>query len=61
MRGDEWFVIYRGDDVVDMGTAEDLAARRGVKTDTIRWMSTPSARRRDGGRREVAVRVEMVG
>ena len=54
------YALYRGDDLLGIGTAEELARARGVKPDTIRFYSMPSYQRRgkETGRRLVAVRIE---
>ena len=50
------YVVYRGDEVVAHGTAEECAEAMGVRPETVRWLSTPAARRR--GLLTVAERVE---
>lgn len=54
------YVLYRGDEIVDIGTAQEIADRRGVRADTIRFYGTESYRRRvkDSDDKLVAVRVE---
>lgn len=42
------YALYRGDELVDVGTARELAGRMGVTAEYVRWMATPTARRRDG-------------
>lgn len=44
------FALYHGDDFVDMGTAAEIAERRGVKPATIAYYATPSNMRRVDGR-----------
>lgn len=39
------YVLYQGDEVVDIGTARELAERRGVRPDTIRSYATKSYRK----------------
>lgn len=53
------YVLYCGDEVVDIGTAEEIAERRGIKPETVRWYATGSAKRRHGhGMIAVRVRVD---
>lgn len=42
MRDTATYVLYRVDEVIDIGTAQEIADRRGVKADTIRFYGTPS-------------------
>lgn len=55
------FVIYRGDEVVTVGTAAECAERMGVSEATVRWYASPACKRRaaeSGGARITAERVE---
>ena len=54
------YVPYQGDEVVDIGTADELAERRDVKPSTIYHYSTQAYRKRIKGQdnRLLAVRVE---
>jgi len=40
------YAIYKGDDLLVIGTARECAKQLGVHEETIRWLSTPAARRR---------------
>jgi len=53
------YVLYRGDEVLDVGTASEIAKRRGVRQETIRFYCTASYQRRIRNRdkRLVAERV----
>ena len=51
------YALYKGDEFIDMGTADELAKRRNVKPESIRWLATPSARKRGG---LAAYRIESV-
>lgn len=55
------YALYRGDELVDVGTARELAGRLGVTVEYVRWMATPTARRRDRGRRLLAYRIDNEG
>lgn len=55
------YAIYKGDEYVDMGTAEELAERLGVKVSTIRfWRSKANHRRASEGKGDwtLAIKVE---
>lgn len=52
------YALYKGDDLLDVGTAHEIAERRGCKPSTIEWLATPSSKRRDRGNRLVAERIE---
>lgn len=39
-------MLYLGDEVVDIGTARELAERRGVRPETIRFYSMESYKKR---------------
>lgn len=40
------YALYKGDELLDMGTAEEIAARRGVKPETIYYYATSQYRKR---------------
>ncbi len=55
------YALYRGDDMVDMGTITELAQRRGVKVNTIRYYGTPTYQSRgrgQSGKRLVLVKLD---
>jgi hypothetical protein len=54
------FAVYRGDEFVDVGTAEEIAKRLGCKPGTIRFYASPSykARLKDRDKRLIAIRIE---
>lgn len=47
-------VLYRGEEVIDTGTIQEVAERRGVRKDTIYWLTMPTAHRRANGRKNQA-------
>lgn len=53
------YVLYRGDEVLDIGTAREIADRRGVRPETIRYYCMPSYKKkiRDEDNTLVAERV----
>lgn len=42
------YALYRGDEFVDLGTADELASRRGCKASSIKFMASPAYHRRHG-------------
>lgn len=54
------YVLYQGDEVIDIGTAEELTERRDVKPSTIYYYSMQAYRKRIKGQdnRLLAVRVD---
>ena len=52
------YALYRGDEPLGVGTADELAEAMGVKRDTILWLSTPAAHRRANDKWMVAYKVE---
>ena len=42
------FALYRGEDLVSIGTIEEIAEETGLETRAVRWYTTPSAKKRSG-------------
>lgn len=61
--GDTIYVLYLGDEVIDIGTADELAKRRCVKPSTIYYYSTQAYMKRIKGqdKRLIAVKVDQCG
>jgi hypothetical protein len=52
------YALYKGEDFLGIGTAEQLAERLGVTIKTIRWYASPACKRRDSkGNHLVAERI----
>ena len=51
------YAVWKGDELVAMGTAKELAKQLGVKVRTIYWYVSPAAKRRDKGNRIVVERI----
>lgn len=52
------YALYKGDELLEIGTKKELAEKFGVKTETIGYYSTPTYQRRtnpDKARRLVAL------
>lgn len=43
------YALYRGDTLLGIGTASQLARRHGCKRETILWYAYPACRRRAKG------------
>ncbi len=52
------YAVYRGDEFVDLGTAEELRERTGMDARLIRWYCSPTWLRRSGGRGTVVIRID---
>lgn len=53
------FALYRGDEFVDVGTKKELAAKLGIKPESVGFLASPeNARRNRSGNRLMAYRVE---
>lgn len=46
MNAPKTYALYKGEDMLDMGTLQEIADRRGVKTDTIRHYMSPAYKRK---------------
>ena len=51
------YAMWKGDQLLAVGTAKELAERFGVTVKTIRWLASPAAKRRDNGNHRVAERI----
>lgn len=40
------YILYKGDEFIDVGTLDELSERNGISKRTIRTYSTPSRKRR---------------
>lgn len=61
MTGAKEYALYRGDEFVDVGTADELAERMGVKAETVLFYASPSWRRRSASYRNPTVAVRLGG
>jgi hypothetical protein len=53
--------LYRGGTLLDMGTIREIAERRGVRKDTIRWYLTGAGHRRADARKDQSKAMRAVG
>ena len=52
------YAMYKGDELLATGTAQELAEVDGVALKTIYWRTSPTNMKRDGGKRKVVIRLE---
>lgn len=52
------YALYKGDDLLAIGTLDELAAFRGVTRNTIYWYSMPENLKRDKGNKVVAIKLD---
>ena len=43
--------LYKGDEYIDTGTVYKLAAKYNINYNTLRWLATPTARKKQAGRK----------
>lgn len=48
------YAIYKGDKLVIIGTAKELAKKLNIKIESVYYMSSPANKRKDKGNRMVA-------
>lgn len=60
MRGPTIYAVYKGDELVAVGTSYKLAGLLGVRPATVKWWASPTCRKRAEGRpgSRYAIRVE---
>lgn len=58
MSKERTYALYRGDEFIDVGTADELAERHGIKPESVRWMSTPSYHKRGYEGRLLSYKIE---
>ena len=52
------YALYKGDDLLAIGTLDELAEFRGVMRNTIYYYSMPTNKRQDRGNKVVAIKLE---
>lgn len=53
---DKEYALYKGDELVTIGTVAEIARARGVKEESVLYLKTPSSmKRNNGGKRMVLV------
>lgn len=45
------YAVYKGEDLLVMGTAEECAEELNVRPEYIKWLTTPTAKRRLANRK----------
>ena len=51
------YALYKGDELLAIGTLDELAEFRGVSRNTIYWYSMPINKKRDHGNKMVAIKL----
>lgn len=46
------YAVYKGEDILCIGTAEECAAHLGIKVESLKWYSTPTGQRRTANRKK---------
>lgn len=54
----DYYALYKGDELVGIGTRDELAEMLGVKRRTIYYASTPTAFKRNKGKMLLAYKLE---
>lgn len=44
------YAVYKGEEFIMIGTAKECAEETGVSEKSIRWLSTPTAKKRQANR-----------
>ena len=52
------YALYKGDNLLAIGTLDELAEFRGVSRNTIYYYSMPANKRQDRGNKVVAIKLE---
>lgn len=40
------YAVYKGEDCIAIGTSKECGVKLGVKPETIKWMTTPTGKKR---------------
>ena len=52
------YAIYKGDEIIAMGTRKELSELLKVKIRTINYWASPANYKRDKGKRKIAIKVD---
>ena len=55
------YAMYKGEELLATGMAQELADADNVTVKTIYWRTSPTNSKRDGGKRKVVVRIDDGG
>ena len=59
MSKENFYALYKGDEILAIGTKKELALYLGVKERTIHFYSTPTYRKRNkGGNSYIVIRIK---
>ena len=49
------YAIYKGEEIIDIGTVKELASKHNVSINTIYFLSSPANHRRNKGNKKIAI------
>ena len=52
------YAVYKGEEILGIGTVDELAKKLNVKRKTIFFWGTPSGHKRNKGKAKIAIRIE---
>ena len=52
------YAVYKGENIIAMGTRKELAELLKVKIRTINFWASPANYKRDKGKRKIAIKVD---
>ena len=52
------YALYKGDNILTIGTIRELALYLGVKERTIKFYATPTYQKRNKGNNYIVIRIE---
>ena len=52
------YALYQGDKFITVGTVKEIANELGIKEETVRFYSSPAAKRRNTGNGRILVKIE---
>ena len=58
MRKPVEYALYKGDELITIGTIKEIAEEMGVQEHTIRFYQSPSYKRRGKNNRKVLIKIE---
>ena len=54
------FALYKGEDLLEIGTIGEIAANQNTKCDTIRFYGTPIYKKRIGSRKKKGINAKIL-
>lgn len=53
------YAVYKGDEFIDLGTRKELAEKLNLKPDTVKFLSTPTYRKRIKNRPNALIAIKI--